>query len=157
MSYRDSQRLWRSHGDYAASVPAFWNEVERYVQNDPVEEPVGLPGNTTEFDAVGELFYTSYENWFNMRDVMWHQVAPDEERAFAGPPPISVRGERTVYQEAALTQRGSWHREIPNSRLAAEYARPAIGRITKSYPKQARLFGKCRMAAVSSTRWAPWE
>jgi len=99
VSWRDFQRLWRSHGDFAASVPEFWSAVERYVQNDPVEDTSGLPGNTAEFDAVGELFYTSYEQWLGMRDVMWHQVAPDEKRVFAGPPPISVRGARTVHQE----------------------------------------------------------
>lgn len=98
MSYRDFQRLWRSHGDYAASVPAFWDEVERYVQNDPIENSNGLPGHTDKFDALGELFYTSYQNWLSIRDVMWHQVAPDEKRVFAGPPPIAVRGARTVHQ-----------------------------------------------------------
>lgn len=96
-SYRDFQRLWRSHGDYAATIPAFWDEVERYVHNDPVENAEGLPGDTAKFDAVGELFYTSYENWLGIRDVMWHQIAPDEKRVFAGPP-TAVRGERTICQ-----------------------------------------------------------
>lgn len=97
VSYRDFQRLWRSHGDFAASVPAFWKNVERYVHNDPLEDLAGLPGNTAEYDAVGELYYTSYESWISMRDVMWNEVAPDEKRVFAGPP-TSVRGNRTVHQ-----------------------------------------------------------
>jgi len=97
-SYRDFQRLWRSHGDYAASVPAFWSQVERYVHNDPVEDAAGWPPDTALYDGIGELFYTSYANWLSIRDVMWHQVAPDEKRVFGGPPPIAVRGERTIHQ-----------------------------------------------------------
>jgi hypothetical protein len=92
------QRLWRSHGDFAASVPAFWDNVERYVHNDPVEPVAGVPAATADYDAVGELYYTSYACWLGMRDVMWHEVAPDEKRVFAGPPTVSVRGERTVHQ-----------------------------------------------------------
>lgn len=92
------QRLWRSHGDYAASVPAFWKEVDRYVHNDPVESAAGVPADTARFDGVGELFYTSFENWLAMRDVMWNDVAPDEKRVFAGPPTVSTRGTRTVHQ-----------------------------------------------------------
>ena len=98
MSYRDFQRLWRSHGDYAAGVPAFWDNVERYVQNDPVEDPAGIPGVSTEFDAVGEIYYTSYETWVSMRDVMWNEIKPDEQRVFAGPP-TAVRGDRTIHQQ----------------------------------------------------------
>jgi hypothetical protein len=98
MSYRDFQRLWRSHGDYAASVPAFWDNVERYIQNDPVEGPAGIPGVSTEFDAVGEIYYTSYETWVSMRDVMWNEIKPDEQRVFAGPP-TAVRGDRTIFQQ----------------------------------------------------------
>lgn len=93
------QRLWRSHGDYAATVPAFWKEVERYVHNDPVGGDAGIPADTVRFDGVGELFYTSFENWLAMRDVMWNEVAPDEKRVFAGPPPVSTRGTRTVHQQ----------------------------------------------------------
>lgn len=96
-SYRDFQRLWRSHGDFAAAVPAFWKNVERYVHNDPLEDASGLPGDTAAYDAVGELFYTSYETWVSMRDVMWNEVAPDEKRVFAGPP-TAVRGSRAVHQ-----------------------------------------------------------
>lgn len=98
MSYRDFQRLWRSHGDFAASVPAFWDQVERYVHNDPAEDAAGWPPHTAQFDAIGELFYTSYANWLAIRDVMWHEVAPDEKRVFDGLPPVAVRGERTVHQ-----------------------------------------------------------
>jgi hypothetical protein len=96
-SYRDFQRLWRSHGDFAATIPAFWDNVVRYVHNDPLDDLTGLPGVTDEFDAVGELYYTTYETWVSMRDVMLNEVAPDEKRVFAGPP-SAVRGERTVYQ-----------------------------------------------------------
>ncbi|MCB2051059.1 MAG: EthD domain-containing protein [Novosphingobium sp.] len=96
-SYRDFQRLWRSHGDFAASVPAFWDNVERYVHNDPLEDLTGLPGVTDEYDAVGELYYTSFETWVSMRDVMLNGIAPDEKRVFAGAP-VSVRGQRTTYQ-----------------------------------------------------------
>lgn len=92
------QRLWRSHGDYAGTVEVFWNEVERYVHNDPVESAAGVPADTARYDAVGELFYTSFENWVGLRDVMWNVVAPDEKRVFAGPPPLSTRGTRTVHQ-----------------------------------------------------------
>ncbi len=98
VSRADFQRLWRSHGDFAAGVPAFWNNVERYVHNDPVEPVAGVPAATADYDAVGELYYTSYASWLGMRDVMWHEVAPDEKRVFAGPPGVSVRGERTVHQ-----------------------------------------------------------
>lgn len=97
VSRRDFQRLWRSHGDFAASVPAFWDNVERYIHNDPLENLVGLPGVTDAFDAVGELYYTSFETWVGMRDVMLHDVAPDEKRVFAGAP-TSVRGMRTTIQ-----------------------------------------------------------
>jgi hypothetical protein len=97
VSYRDFQRLWRSHGDFAAGVPAFWDRVERYVHNDPVEDAASLPGDTARFDAIGELFYTSYENWLAIRDVMWHQIAPDEKRMFNGPS-TAVRGNRTIHQ-----------------------------------------------------------
>ncbi|MES2493373.1 MAG: EthD domain-containing protein [Pseudomonadota bacterium] len=92
------QRLWRSHGDYAASVPAFWRNVERYVHNDPVDPAAGVPADTARFDGVGELFYTSFDIWLGMRDVMWNEVAPDEKRVFAGPPTVSTRGTRTAYQ-----------------------------------------------------------
>ena len=92
------QRLWRSHGDFAATVPTFWDQVERYVHNDPVEATAGVPADTARFDAVGELYYTSYEHWLAMRDVMWNVVAPDEKRVFAGPPTVSVRGARKTYQ-----------------------------------------------------------
>jgi len=92
------QRLWRSHGDYAAGVPDFWRNVERYVHNDPVESTAGVPADTARFDGVGELFYTSFDNWLAMRDVMWNEVAPDEKRVFAGPPTVSTRGTRTVHQ-----------------------------------------------------------
>lgn len=97
-SYRDFQRLWRSHGDFAASVPAFWDNVVRYVHNDPVEDLTGLPGVTADFDAVGELYYTSFETWVSMRDVMLNGIAPDEKRVFAGPPAASVRGERMTFK-----------------------------------------------------------
>lgn len=97
LSYREFQRLWRSHGDFAATVPAFWNTVERYVHNDPVEDAAGLPGDTARYDAVGELYYTSYPDWLAIRDVMWQQVAPDEKRVFAGPPQ-AARGTWAVVQ-----------------------------------------------------------
>ena len=97
VTYRDFQRLWRSHGDFAATVPAFWRNVARYIHNDPVEDSAGLPNISVAHDAVGELFYTSLEAWLGMRDVMWREVAPDEARVFAGPP-LSVRGERRVHQ-----------------------------------------------------------
>ena len=97
------QRLWRSHGDFAATVPAFWNNVTRYVHNDPVEPLAGVPAATADYDAVGELYYTSFADWIGMRDVMWHEVAPDEKRVFAGPPPVSVRGERKVHQPVSGT------------------------------------------------------
>ena len=96
-SYRDFQRLWRSHGDFAATIPAFWDNVERYVHNDPLEDLTGLPGVTDAYDAVGELYYTDFETWVGMRDVMLQEVAPDEKRVFAGAP-TSVRGRRTAYQ-----------------------------------------------------------
>ena len=98
VSMAQFQRLWRSHGDYAATVPAFWKEVERYVHNDPVESAAGVPADTARFDGVGELFYNSFANWLAMRDVMWNDVAPDEKRVFAGPPTVSTRGTRTVHQ-----------------------------------------------------------
>lgn len=97
VSYRDFQRLWRSHGDFAATVPAFWRNVDCYIHNDPVENSDGLPNVSTRYDAVGELYYTSYETWLSMRDVMWNEVAPDEKRVFAGAP-LSVRGTRVVHQ-----------------------------------------------------------
>jgi hypothetical protein len=100
VSYRDFQRLWRSHGDYAASIPAFWDHVERYVHNDPVEDAAGLPGDTAAYDAVGELSYPSYETWLSLRDVMWNEIAPDEKRVFAGPS-TAVRGDRTVFLKAS--------------------------------------------------------
>lgn len=95
-SYRDFQRLWRSHGDFAATVPAFWDNVVHYVHNDPLEDLTGFPGVTDEFDAVGELYYPSYEIWASMRDVMLNEVAPDEARVFAGAP-TSVRGHTKTY------------------------------------------------------------
>ena len=98
VSYRDFQRLWRSHGDFAAGIPAFWAHVHCYIHNDPVEDNRGLPGDTANYDAVGELFYTDYATWLSLRDVMWEQVAPDEKRVFAGPS-TAVRGERTVFAE----------------------------------------------------------
>lgn len=98
ISYREFQRLWRSHGDFAATIPAFWDEVERYVHNDPVEDAAGLPEATARYDGVGELFYTSYQNWLAIRDVMWREVAPDEKRVFAGAPQ-AVRGTREVHQK----------------------------------------------------------
>ena len=98
VSYRDFQRLWRSHGDFAASVPAFWDHVRQYVHNDPIEDATGLPGDTARFDAVGELYYTDYETWLSIRDVMWNEIAPDEKRVFNGPS-TAVRGARTVYRE----------------------------------------------------------
>ena len=97
VSYREFQRLWRSHGDFAATVPEFWRNVDRYIQNDPVEDMSGLPNLASSYDAVGELYYTSFEAWTSMRDVMWNRVAPDEKRVFAGAP-LSVRGKRSVYQ-----------------------------------------------------------
>ena len=100
ISYREFQRLWRSHGDFAATVPAFWNNVDCYIHNDPVEDGAGLPNVSTGYDGVGELYYTSYEAWLSMRDVMWNEVAPDEKRVFAGVP-LSVRGTRVVHQQAA--------------------------------------------------------
>jgi len=96
VSYRDFQRLWRSHGDHAAAVAPFWAEVQCYVHNDPLEDPAGLPADTARYDAVGELFYTSYETWLSLRDVMWNEVAPDEKRVFNGPS-TAARGDRTVY------------------------------------------------------------
>ena len=96
-SYREFQRLWRSHGDFAASVPEFWRNVDRYIHNDPVEDISGLANLTSSYDAVGELYYTSYEAWTSMREVMWNQVAPDEKRVFAGAP-LSVRGLRRICQ-----------------------------------------------------------
>ena len=92
------QRLWRTHGDYAATVTAWWDAVERYVHNDPVEATAGAPPQTADYDGVGELFYTSFERWLSLRDVMWNEVAPDEKRVFAGPPTVSTRGERRIYQ-----------------------------------------------------------
>lgn len=97
VSYRDFQRLWRSHGDFAASVPAFWDHVRRYVHNDPIEDSDGLPGDTARFDAVGELYYTDYETWVSIRDVMWNEIAPDEKRVFNGPS-TAVRGACTVHR-----------------------------------------------------------
>jgi hypothetical protein len=98
VSYRDFQRLWRSHGDFAASVPAFWPHVRCYIHNDPVEDSRGLPGDTANYDAVGELYYANYAAWLSLRDVMWEQVAPDEKRVFDGPS-TAVRGDRTVFVE----------------------------------------------------------
>lgn len=100
ISYREFQRLWRSHGDFAATVPAFWGNVDCYIHNDPVEDGTGLPNVSTSYDGVGELYYTSYEAWLAMRDVMWNEVAPDEKRVFAGAP-HSVRGTRLVHQQPA--------------------------------------------------------
>ena len=100
VSYRDFQRLWRSHGDFAATVTAFWDNVTRYIHNDPIEDATGLPGQTGEYDAIGELYYPSYETWSGMRDVMWNEVAPDEKRVFSGPS-TAVRGARTVFREPA--------------------------------------------------------
>jgi hypothetical protein len=96
VSYRDFQRLWRSHGDFAASVPAFWPHVQCYVHNDPLEDAKGLPAGTRDYDAVGELYYTDYATWLAMRDVMVEVVAPDERRVFNGPS-TAVRGDRTVF------------------------------------------------------------
>jgi hypothetical protein len=98
ITYREFQRLWRSHGDFAATVPAFWCNVDRYIHNDPVENSEGLPNISQGYDGAGELYYTSYEAWVSMRDVMWNEVAPDEKRVFAGAP-VSVRGTCTVHQE----------------------------------------------------------
>lgn len=98
VSYRDFQRLWRSHGDFAAGVADFWPHVRQYVHNDPVEDAQGLPGDTANYDAIGELYYTDYETWLSLRDVMWDQVAPDEKRVFNGPS-TAVRGDRTTYLE----------------------------------------------------------
>lgn len=97
-SYRDFQRLWRSHGDFAATVPAFWDNVDRYIHNDPVEDVTGVPNHNGDYDAIGELFYTSYETWVSMRDVMWNEIAPDEKRVFPGPSQ-AVRGGRTIYKQ----------------------------------------------------------
>jgi hypothetical protein len=98
LTYREFQRLWRSHGDFAATVPAFWCNVDRYIHNDPVESGEGLPYIAQGYDGVGELYYTSYDAWVGMRDVMWKEVAPDEKRVFAGAP-VSVRGTCTVHQQ----------------------------------------------------------
>jgi len=96
VSYRDFQRLWRSHGDFAAKVPAFWPHVHCYIHNDPLEDTSGLPAGTANYDAVGELYYTDYATWLALRDVMIEQVAPDERRVFNGPS-TAVRGDRTVF------------------------------------------------------------
>jgi hypothetical protein len=98
VSYRDFQRLWRSHGDFAASIPEFWTHVHRYIHNDPVEDSRGIPGDTSNYDAVGELYYPDYATWMSLRDVMWEQVAPDEKRVFPGPS-TAVRGDRVVFAE----------------------------------------------------------
>lgn len=96
VSYRDFQRLWRSHGDYAASVPEFWPHVHCDVHNDPLEDSQGLPAGTRAYDAVGELYYPDYATWVSLRDVMLELVAPDERRVFNGPS-TAVRGDRTVF------------------------------------------------------------
>ena len=96
VSYRDFQRLWRSHGDFAASVPEFWSHVQCYVHNDPLEDATGLPAGTRDYDAVGELYYTDYTTWLALRDVMVELVAPDERRVFNGPS-TAVRGDQTVF------------------------------------------------------------
>jgi hypothetical protein len=96
VSYRDFQRLWRSHGDFAAGVQAFWPHVHCYIHNDPLEDANGLPAGTADYDAVGELYYTDYATWLALRGVMVEQVAPDERRVFNGPS-TAVRGDRTVF------------------------------------------------------------
>jgi len=96
VSYRDFQRLWRSHGDFAASVSSFWPHVHCYVHNDPLEDTTGLPAGTAQYDAVGELYYTDYVTWLSLREVMIEEVAPDERRVFHGPS-TAVRGDRMVF------------------------------------------------------------
>lgn len=131
MSYRDFQRLWRSHGDYAASVPAFWDNVERYIQNDPVEDPAGIPGVSTEFDAVGEIYYTSYETWVSMRDVMWNEIKPDEQRVFAGPP-TAVRGDRTIHQKPRGFHKLFTFASFANEEARADSARLLADHVTNT-------------------------
>ena len=168
VSAREFQRLWRTHGDFAAGVPAFWKEVERYVHNDPVESAAGVPADTARFDGVGELFYTSFANWLAMRDVMWNEVAPDEQRVFEGPPPVSTRGTRTIHQPPrgncklftfAALRRGTDPGEVDAalaSHAAATLALSGIGGYLAGFTTTHALqpdasSGMQRMAQTSST------
>jgi hypothetical protein len=98
VSYRDFQRLWRSHGDYAATLDKFWSAVYRYIQNDPVEDQIPVPSQTVDYDAVGEIYYVSFDAWKNAMIETRQTLLNDEKRVFNGPS-IAVRGIRTVVAE----------------------------------------------------------